>query len=128
MTEEHDKPDAQPGEQRPLFTNDPRTYREMSEPFPDQEMAQAAVDGFCKEMRELRRKYRIADILCVMSVNVMMEFPNDPEKQELPIMVLSSHGDATHAERMAAYAMGSTERDREHAVKETMALGKGRRK
>lgn len=93
--------------------NDPANYRKMSEPFIGSDAAKTAVLEFSKELRELRQKHRIADVLCVCAVNIQYE-----DGEEGIQMVTQHHGLGALAEGMAAFALGElTKQGRESIAK-----------
>jgi hypothetical protein len=85
---------------------DQKNYRRVSEPFVNAEQANAAIELFYKEVRELRNKHRIADVLVVCCVNVSYA------EGEGQAMSRSHHGDPLKAEALAAYAYGAEQAER----------------
>jgi hypothetical protein len=76
-------------------------YREMSEPFESLEAADAALAAFDKELRELRVKHKITDVLCVTHFNTLI---NGKEQEHFATSLV---GSVLMGEGMAAYAFGS---------------------
>ena len=80
--------------------NDPDNYSKMREPFASPEAADEAIKGFYSELYELRNKYRIADVLTVVSLAI--RYPDGPGE-----VITSAHfGDELRAETMAAWSYG----------------------
>lgn len=80
--------------------SDPENYRKMSEPFESADEANTALKQFMDVVRELRQKYRIAEVLTVVSVNVKYK---DGEGKAISF---GFNGNYMEAESMAAYAYG----------------------
>jgi hypothetical protein len=92
--------------------NDKEVYRRCSIPFDSQEEANAAIDGFFKELRELRIKYEIADVLTVISDSALFD------GEEGQFYATSVNGNSQNAAAMAAYALGQqNEVQREHIAR-----------
>ncbi len=53
--------------------NDPALYRRMSEPFPDSETANDAVQAFFAGVEKLREQHRISDVLVLAEIGVMTD-------------------------------------------------------
>lgn len=53
--------------------HDPALYRELSAPRPDPSSAEAGLQAFAEEFRELRKKHRIPDVLWMAAVNATTE-------------------------------------------------------
>ena len=53
---------------------DPALYRELSAPFPSLDEANEVLKVFAEDLRALRLKHRLADVVCLIMVNV-----TDPE-------------------------------------------------
>ena len=47
----------------------PKLYRELSEPFPSSEAAEAAYNAFLEELYELRKKHKIANVNFVLGIS-----------------------------------------------------------
>ncbi len=56
-----------------LGINDADNYRKLSEPFPTAKAAKEAIEAFWKEFYELRNKYRLRDVHCIIFVGVKFE-------------------------------------------------------
>jgi hypothetical protein len=89
---------------------DPKTYREMCVPFESADVAEKAITAFFEEVREVRIKHKMPDVLLVVSLSWMSE------GEELPTMALVHNGDSNKAEGMAAFALGHESARREEAT------------
>lgn len=49
--------------------NDPKTYREVSQPFVDGEVANAALQAFYSDVEASRKKHMIADVVVLCEVS-----------------------------------------------------------
>jgi hypothetical protein len=78
--------------------NDAATDRAMSEPFQSAAAADEALAAFDAELRELRRKHKITDVLCVSHFTVMSG------GREAENWSSSFIGNVLMAEAMAAYS------------------------
>lgn len=93
----------------------PSLYRELSQPFPTIEAAQAALDAFRLELAELRKKHKIPDIA------IVTQFDYFTAGQEWASGVLSfSYGNQMGTEAMYAYAYGQAVRDRQARIGELL--------
>ena len=81
--------------------NDPENYYKMAEPFENEEKANEALAGFYKDFSELRKKYKIRDVLIVTSDSIKNK---DGEVGEF--MQHSSYGNSLNTISLAAYAFG----------------------
>lgn len=90
-----------------MIRPDPQNYREMSVPFFGPEAANLALEAFYDDVRAARQKHRIADVLTVVSVNVIYD-----EGGEGAALSHSHNGDPMKAESMAAYVFGREQADR----------------
>jgi hypothetical protein len=105
------KPDV---ESAGLF-NDPGLYRRLSEPFPTVEAGNEAIQGFFRELRELRAKWKLPDVYCVVMGNAV--HPNGSEGK----FIISAHnGSAAEAEAMIAWAMGYEQSLRQDRIQGAM--------
>ena len=102
-------------EQGAIF--EPDTYRAMSEPFEDAEALGEALTGFFKEMREVRAKYRIADVLYV----VKDAYIHDGE--EVPVMSRSNSGNTLNCLPMAAWLYAKENADHKETMREVLKMG-----
>lgn len=80
---------------------DEAKYRRLSEPKESPEKANEDINAFLKELKELREKHGLPDVLCVISVNVNYE-----GKGEGRAMTWANFGDSMRVEALAAYAYG----------------------
>ena len=75
-------------------------YRELSEPFPDADAANDAVEKFYAAMSAARDEFKIPDVLCVISLSVQYE------SGEGEAITYFQAGDAARTQVMAAYVYG----------------------
>jgi hypothetical protein len=96
--------------------NDPDLYRELAVPFGDVEDANVALEDFYEELREIRAKYKIADVYVVVAVRAILEDGTEGE-----FMSNSMNGNSLKALPMVAWAFGKEKADFsariDHAVK-----------
>ncbi len=83
------------------LTRNEARYRRLSEPKESPEKANDDINAFLKELSDLREKYGLPDVLCVISVNVNYE-----GKGEGRAMTWGNFGDSQRVEALAAYAYG----------------------
>ena len=91
---------------------DPMLYRRLSEPHASLVDLDTALDGFSNELRVIREKYKIADVVVVILSNAM---DGAEEKQ---IATMGHHGDPSRTEMMLAWALGQERRQREKILRE----------
>jgi hypothetical protein len=84
---------------------DPKLYRKMSEPFESDEEANAAAKGFFEELRSIREKYGIPDVLAVIKISI------EQGESESIAFSIQQIGDIREGEGMAAYAYGCLRSD-----------------
>ena len=102
-------------ETKTLFA--PANYQEMSQPFPDLDAANVAINGFWDDFYALRNKYRLADVHVVIRVPVACT-----EGDHAPHAMITMHaGDSMHAESMCAYAFGQASAERQAAILSVIA-------
>lgn len=104
-----------------MTINDPENYRKMSEPFATAEEGNAAIDSFFVELRALRNKHRLADVLMVVSISMSYE------AGEGRAITQSMHGDALKAEGMAACSLGRLQEERREIINQMMAGKRSKR-
>lgn len=80
---------------------DPALYRELDVPFPNREALIAALDGFDTEFRELRKKYRLPDVYCIIRAVRLDESGKEHEGY-----ATLSCGSDVHSAAMTAWASG----------------------
>lgn len=95
------------------IANDPARYRRLSIPFQNIEVANEAMDGFMSELNELREKYKIPDIYCVMEANCLL---GSEEGEEGSVIAVQHLGDFMKSERLAAYALGHEQMRRQKLI------------
>lgn len=93
-----------------LFKKDPATYAAMAVPFENAEAANVAIEAFHKELGELRRKYKITNLVGVASGEYLAD--GEPTTFMLPML----WGDAYKAEAMAAWLLGHEQAARQERV------------
>lgn len=98
--------------------HDPKLYRELSQPFASVEAASEALDKFNSEVRELRSKYRIPDVVILTSVNI--DYPDG----EASAIGISHHGSPAVAQSIASYAAGYYAAEAAELTSRTIAAGK----
>ena len=92
----------------------PELYAEMCVPFDSLEAASESLRQFYEELADLRRKYRIMDVLCVSQVAYADGVG----------FSMSALGSSLAVEPLAAYGYGTARLRREKSVGELLA-GKG---
>jgi hypothetical protein len=92
-------------------TNDPANYSQMSVPFESEDEANKAMNDFYEEVGELRKKYKIQDLLVVMYGSLKS---SDGEVGNF--MNSISFGSSLNQEGLAAYAYGAAKADREDRI------------
>ena len=98
------------GEQS-MRTDNPKLFREMSEPFNGAEEANVAVQAFCDDVKAAREKHRIANVVVGLSVNVIYE--NGEEGIGGSSMNM---GDLMQAQLIAATLLGQYQAECRQAV------------
>lgn len=86
------------------FKSDPKNYHEMSKPYKDKDEANDSWAKFYSEVSDLRKKYKVTDLLVVSSSYVTYE---DGEVGQ--IMIHMGYGDMSKQTHLAAYAYGRTQ-------------------
>ena len=84
-----------------MQTTNPKLYRELSEPFPNEDAAEKALESFREELETLRAKHKIADVIAVLQVNALSK---DGEEGVMTATV--SFGNALRKLLMLAQALG----------------------
>jgi hypothetical protein len=103
-------------EDKTLFpTSAPATYREMNQPFAGPEAAEAAVNGFYRELYDLRVKHRLADVYVAIRV------PVDYGDSEGVVHAGAHIGDPFLAEAMTAWAFGYEQSQRQERTAEILS-------
>lgn len=100
-----------------LFHN-PALYRQLSEPFPTVDAADAAINGFNTELRALRAKYKLPDVHVIMMGSCIHE-----SGEEGHFMLNTHHGDASRAEIMTAWALGKAQAERQEQIGRVLTPG-----
>lgn len=105
------------------FVSDPKTFAECSAPFGTAEGLKLAFEGFHQELRELRKKWRIANVHVVVEDSYLCD-----ELTPMPTLFCIDFGDASKWEGMAAYGFGKESQSREEMVAQLLATGRGKKK
>lgn len=98
-----------------MKTSNPKNYRKMSEPFPDADTANQVLSDFFTELSELREKYRVADVLCIVAVNVQYD------ETEGRALTYFHAGDELNTESLAAYGYGRAQAERREVVNQLLS-------
>lgn len=94
--------------------HDPKNYRIMSEPFQDNTAANAAIDAFAADLKAIRDKHRIADVYCIIAVNV----------EDHQTFARLHHGDQLKVQVLAAYGFGLEQAEHAALIGRVMADAK----
>ena len=97
---------------------EPDTYRVMSEPFTAADDLSEALTGFFKEVREIRAKYRIADVLFVVKDAYL-----DHDGEEVPMMARGNNGNVMNCLPMAAWLYAKENADHRQTMKDMLKQG-----
>ena len=81
--------------------SDPANYREMLKPFPDIAAAEAAAQAFHNDVRELRKKHKIPDVVFAYEMSAMMV-----DGKESVFLNSFTCGSQLKEEYLAAFAFG----------------------
>ena len=95
---------------------DPDNYTQMSVPFESSELANEALSGFYNELREIRKKYKIPDVLIVTKGSVKTEDGTTGD-----YIQHSSFGNSLNQLPMAAYAYGQIQAEHEALISKLIA-------
>lgn len=96
---------------------EPDTYRHMSEPFPDPEAFGEALAAFYDDLRELRAKHEIADLLVVVKDAYLHD------GKEVPAMSRMNAGNALNCLPMATWLYGKENADHKALIRDLLAQG-----
>lgn len=96
-------------------TIDPKNYMEMSVPYENPESAEEAMTNFNKELGELRKKYKIPDLLYVTKAGVMIE--GEPGE----FFSQGFFGYSLNQLPMSAYAYGQISKESEETISKFLA-------
>lgn len=103
-------------------SDDVQTHRECSQPIESREAADVVVQSFYDELRVLRRKYKIANVLCTIKSSVLLSRDNGEVavgEFAIPLFI----GDSSQAEGMAAYAYGVEQAQRQERIQTAIRGG-----
>ncbi len=101
---------------------DEANYRKMLEPFESDAAANAALEAFFNDLRELRAKHRIADVYTIAMINSIQ-----PDGTEGQAMARAMNGNGLNGETMVAWALGQEQANRQQNIATILAAG-GRRR
>jgi len=96
--------------------SDPENYYKLSEPFENSEQCNEMLEGFYNEIAELRKKYRIRDLLIVTNGSVRYDDGKIGE-----FLNHSSFGSEIKQEILAAYAYGQTQSEHRELINKLLA-------
>lgn len=96
--------------------NDLPNYFKMEVPYEGAEEANKALQGFHEELSELRKKYKITDVLIVTSGYVKY-----PDGQIGQYIQHSGYGNSLSLPTLAAYAYGQTQAEGMEKLNRLMA-------
>lgn len=94
---------------------DLENYYKMSEPFESPDEINKAIAEFNIELGELRKKYKIADMLVVLMDSVKYATKTGQ------IMITLTYGNSLNVPIMAAYAHGQAQVDSREMINKLMA-------
>jgi len=97
-------------------TQDPALYHEMAQPFETPEAANDAISAFYEDVRGLRRKHKIRDVLIVVFDSATY---GDGKVGEF--MNTIHMGSELHALSMAAYSYGQQQADHREMIAKIVA-------
>lgn len=90
--------------------NDPANYRKLSEPFASKDAANEALQSFCDEVGEARKRHGIANVIIIIKDSCMYgEEPGD-------FLNLYQLGSSLEHESMVAYAFGAIRAERNEMI------------
>lgn len=93
------------------WKDDAALNRQMREPFPTPDEANAAMEAFLDDVAGARKKHRVSDVYLVVAFNYLAT-----DGEETRGMACWGCGDGMRHEQMAAYALGTTQADRRQIV------------
>jgi len=85
--------------------NDPKTLREMSQPFTPED-ANSAVGAFCEELYELRVKHKIREVYAIIVVPVVYPADEHGPESETDVFASMHCGSRLMRQPMAQWAAG----------------------
>ena len=94
---------------------DTATYREMSEPFAGTEELNDALLAFYEDLREIRTKHRLADVLVVVQDAYL-----DNDGQEIPALSRSNIGSIHNCLPMATWLYAKEQADHKRYLRHLM--------
>ncbi len=92
-------------------TNDPKLCREMSLPFDSVDDVTKATNGFINGVEALRREFKMADVLIILSNSNLNE-----EGEEDPYATMVQFGDRKNGLFMAAMAFGNLKKEHDEIM------------
>lgn len=96
--------------------HDESNYRSLLEPFPSFGAANAAIQAFFDEVREIRNRYKIPDALVILKGSALTD-----EGAEATWIISQHNGSELEREQMAAWAAGYEAAERQRRIEKVMA-------
>jgi hypothetical protein len=98
------------------WTSNPERYRQLSEPYPNPEEANAAMREFDEALNELRVKCRVPNMIVIAEFLALR--PEDGKTGAA--LVVARFGNAPEHEALVARALGRIQFDRQVQIAEIM--------
>ena len=98
------------------ITNDPDNYYKLSEPFESSDVCNKALTDFHEELGELRKKYKIRDLLVVTYGAVKYK-----DGKVSDYMLHSGYGNSINQLPMSAYAYGQLQAENRERMNHLIA-------
>jgi hypothetical protein len=95
--------------------NNPNNYLDMNQPYESPEIANAAIREFYDKLSELRKEYKISDILVIIKDSIRYD---DGEVGQF--MQYSQFGNQLNGESMAAFAYGQLQAEKREFLNKLM--------
>lgn len=96
--------------------SDPDTYEAMQQPFESADAANEAMRAMFKDLGELRKKHRMANVTMVVNMRVRY-----PDKKVGETISWVHYGDSLREESMLAFAYGQASADRRESLAKLLA-------
>ena len=81
------------------FIPNPELYAKMKVPFESEQKLNESIEGFFKELTQLREKYKIENVVCYLSGKVM-----DEKKEASAFITGQFYGNINYEETIIEYA------------------------
>ena len=104
------------GEIQPADSNDAYNYVALAAPFATPTAGNQALTAFFKDLRDLRQKHKIPDVLAVASINVAY-----PDGRTGAAIAHKHNGDSLRSEAMAAWLYGTLSAERRELLNKLIA-------